>query len=747
MHQPMPPTTNEQDVDDVYRYPLWFCFRALPLMILGAIIILLLTISPVRAQDTEVVTPNGVQAGQMLFHDRDTGLYTAAIMQHSKAHFDISGMIAQVRLEQTFVNNSGQWVEAIYAFPLPETGAVKAMEMRVGERRIVGEIAEKSLAKKIYQQARMAGKKAALVEQQRPNLFTNRVANIGPGETIVVRLNYVQQVEFSSGEFSLRFPMTITPRYIPGVALLDTADDEPESVLDLNPYLGWAQPTDQVTDADAVTPLLHPDSVAGLASVNIIELTAQLDAGMPLAKVDSSYHELTMSRSSNRYDIRLAKGFSQMDRDFVLIWQAVTGATPQAAVFTETVNGEHYGLLMVIPPALVTPEHAQQIHRETIFVIDTSGSMGGVSIAEARQSLDFALTHLRSKDSFNIIEFNTSHRLLYRAAVPASRHNVQRAREYVRQLNAGGGTEMLGALRAALSFSASADGHGLEAQALERIRQVVFITDGAVGNEQALYREITEHLGPNRLFTVGIGSAPNSWFMRKAAQFGRGTYVQIGDLNEVGNKMSALFEKISNPVVANIEIQWPIGVEAFPAKISDLYKGEPLLVAVKSGRRPMTGEISIRGDMAGKPWTRRLRITDTSQSVEAVATHSKHPGVATLWARRKITSLLDELVTGKAASLVRGDVLAVALSHRLMSPYTSFVAVEQRITRPSNAALVKAFAANTQPKGQSAQSFAYPKTATTAAANLFFGGLFLFVAMMVYVMRREEVDHVSASEV
>ncbi|MFT6421240.1 MAG: Ca-activated chloride channel family protein, partial [Porticoccus sp.] len=210
---------------------------------------------------------------------------------------------------------------------------------------------------------------------------------------------------------------------------------------------------------------------------------------------------------------------------------------------------------------------------------------------------------------------------------------------------------------------------------------------------------------------------------------------------------SALFEKISNPVVANIEIQWPIGVEAFPAKISDLYKGEPLLVAVKSGRRPMTGEISIRGDMAGKPWTRRLRITDTSQSVEAVATHSKHPGVATLWARRKITSLLDELVTGKAASLVRGDVLAVALSHRLMSPYTSFVAVEQRITRPSNAALVKAFAANTQPKGQSAQSFAYPKTATTAAANLFFGGLFLFVAMMVYVMRREEVDHVSASEV
>ena len=232
----------------------WFCFKALPAVIVAGIVLLLLTISPAHAQAPEDVSPNGVQAGQMLFHNRETGVYTPAVMQESKVHFDISGMIAVVRLEQSFHNSSGQWVEAIYAFPLPDTGAVRAMEMRVGERRIIGKIKEKSLAKKIYQQAKREGKKASLVEQQRPNLFTNRVANIGPGEQITVRLEYVQQVEFTHGEFTLRFPMTITPRYIPGSPIGETPDPEARGTLELNPYLGWAVPTDQVPDADAVPP-------------------------------------------------------------------------------------------------------------------------------------------------------------------------------------------------------------------------------------------------------------------------------------------------------------------------------------------------------------------------------------------------------------------------------------------------------------------------------------------------------------
>lgn len=718
-----------------FSYAYWLCFRCVPRLLISAVAIMLLTISPGRAQESDSVVPNGVQTGQMLIHDRETGRYTPAVMHDSKVHFDISGMIAQVRLEQTFLNDTDGWVEAVYAFPLPDTGAVKAMEMRIGDRVIKGRIEEKSIAKKIYQKAKKAGKKASLVEQQRPNIFSNRVANIGPGELITVRLDYVQQVEFAQGEFSLRFPMTITPRYIPGIALSKPDDEEAHESLELNPYLGWAQPTDSVPDADAITPLLNPNTGSDTSPINAIEVTADLDVGMPLAKVDAAYHELAMARSNNRYEIRLASRYSEMDRDFVMTWQAVTGATPQAAVFTEQVGEENYGLLMVIPPALQSSNAFDQMAREIIFVIDTSGSMGGVAIQQARESLSVALRGLTPQDSFNIIEFNSHYRMLFTQAATATAHNVNQAQEFVRHLDAGGGTEMLPALRAAFDSP-----RGLEQENQQKLRQVIFVTDGAVGNEQQLFEEITQRLGDNRLFTVGIGSAPNSWFMRKSAQFGRGTHLHIGDLSEVNEKMATLFTQIASPVAANIKVEWPVGVESFPQKISDLYKGEPVLVAVKFGSTPVEGEIIVSGDVAGQLWSRKLQLSGLAS--ESGNTNSNHSGVATLWAKRKITSLLDELVTGRPKEQVRADVLEVALGHSLLSPYTSFVAVEEKISRPQKISLAKAAVVNSRPKGQSPQNFAYPKTATTGPANFFFGCFSLFMAMMFVVMRREEVDHV-----
>ncbi|MEH6519194.1 MAG: marine proteobacterial sortase target protein [Halioglobus sp.] len=728
---------------DIHRlggYPLWLCFRCLPGLTVAALVMMLLSVNSAQAQPGDDVIPNGVQAGQLLFQERQGGRFTPAVIQDSKVHFDISGMIARVRLEQTFHNGSDQWVEAVYAFPLPDTGAVRAMEMRVGERRIVGEIKEKSLAKKIYEKAKTAGKKASLVEQQRPNLFTNRVANIGPGEDVIVKLEYIQQVEYRAGEFFLRFPMTITPRYIPGNLQPSPESAAAHESVELNPYLGWAAPTDQVPDANAITPLVYPNTLSGGAPYNSIEVTAQLDVGMPLAKVESPYHELAMSRSKNRYDIRLAQGFSEMNRDFVLSWQAVTGAAPQAAVFTEKVAGEYYGLLMVIPPALVSADSLSRLPREIVFIIDTSGSMGGVAIAQARESLSLALRELRPQDSFNVIEFNSSHRLLFQQAVPASQHNVQRAQEFVRQLDAGGGTEMLPALRAALTLSGNA---GQEERG--KLRQVVFITDGAVGNEQQLYTEITQQLGENRLFTVGIGSAPNSWFMRKAAQFGRGAHIHIGDLAEVGEKMARLFDQISSPVAANITIDWPTAVESFPQRVPDLYKGEPVVVAVKSGASALQGKILVKGDLAGQAWSRELELS--GEAYGDSGSGGRHAGVASLWAGRKISALLDGLVTGQPKAQVRTAVLDVALTHSLMSPYTSFVAVEERLSRPANTGLSKTPVPNSQPKGQSPQGFAYPRTATTASANVFLGSLLMFLSMMVMVMRREEVDHVPAHNV
>ncbi len=714
------------------NYRLWLCFRCLPALIIGATVVLLLTIGPARAIVPEygvadstqsALTPSGVQAGQMLFRDSGSGLYTPGLIQAGKVHFEISGMIATVTLEQSFRNTSNSWVEGIYAFPLPEQAAVRSMEMRIGNRRIVGKIKEKSVAKKIYREAKASGKKASLVEQQRPNLFTNQVANIAPNEEIIVRLEYVQPLDYQRGQFALRFPMTITPRYFPGTHKQSptfTVDSEGE--VQISNYMGWAL----------------PQGAQDGPPINRMEITAKLDAGMPLANIKASYHEIVLSRSKGHYDISLANGYSEMDRDFVLQWKPVTGSQPTAAVFTQKVGDSYYGLLMLVPPELAVNSGKGVIPREIVFVVDTSGSMGGVSIEQARHALKLALTRLRPQDSFNIIEFNSRYTQLFKTAVPANRHYVQRATEFVRLLSAGGGTEMLPALRAALSSAAAED----EEPDQQRLQQVIFITDGAIGNEAELFSEIEQTAGERRLFTVGIGSAPNSWFMRKAAQFGRGTHTHIGDVSEVTEKMSALFEQISSPMATNLEVLWPGKVEAYPKRVPDLYSGQPVLVAFKyEGRQPY-GDIDVAGQLMEQHWSRRIQMNNALTSEE----RGSSSGVASIWARRKIASLLDQKLMGADEAQVRTSVLEVALVHNLMSPYTSFVAVEEEVSRPPKSSLGTKTLPNTQPKGQSPQYVGYPATATTGPANIFLGGLFLFLALMTHVMRQPEVDDDSSPD-
>jgi Ca-activated chloride channel family protein len=369
-----------------------------------------------------------------------------------------------------------------------------------------------------------------------------------------------------------------------------------------------------------------------------------------------------------------------------------------------------------------------------MLVVDTSGSMGGISIEQARASVSRALQQLRPEDHFNIIEFNSVHRALYRQPVPATRHYVQQAQEFVRRLQASGGTEMLPALQAALASSEDAAAN--REQAL--LRQVIFITDGAVGNEVALFEEISARLGNSRLFTVGIGSAPNSWFMRRAAEAGRGSHTHIGDLNEVGQKMAQLFDKLARPAAVNLKVGWPAAVEAWPQRVPDLYQGQPLLQAVNFGTAAPQGEVTVSGEINDKVWSVRLQLASGTDS----ATATGHRGVASLWARHKIAGLLDEKLTGRDEAAVRADVLPVALQHQLLSPYTSFVAVEEVISRPQGQGLGSKAVPNTRPRGQSPQGYAYPRTATTGPAKAWFGGLLLFLGIILRVLRQGEVDHV-----
>ena len=722
--------------------PLWLVFRCLPAIVMASLLLMLLSAATVQAgvasESGEGGLPlalDNVESGYLLLQGQRGGRYVPALVHASKVHFSISGMVATVQVEQTFSNNTEAYMEGVYAFPLPDSAAVHSLEMLIGERRIVGRIRERAQAKKIYQAARKAGKKASLVEQQRPNLFTNRVANIGPGEEITVRMEYVQAVDFSADAFSLRFPMTITPRYIPGAPIVQGVELEEGEVLVADPYHGWAVPTDQVPDAAAISPRLDPRVGSDHQPISPIEITAALDMGMPLATVESPYHDIALSRRAGVYSISLVNGVSEMDRDFVLNWKPVSGATPQAALFTEKVGEDYFGLLMVVPPA--AERRALTMPREVVFVVDTSGSMGGVSIEQARASLRLALQQLRPQDRFNIIEFNSHHRALYRTAMPADRHHLQKAQEFVRLLDASGGTEMLPALHAALTPTGPLD--ALREQAA--LRQVIFITDGAVGNETALFETLASQLGSSRLFTVGIGSAPNSWFMRKAAEFGRGTHTHIGDLNEVGQKMAALFEQLAHPAAINLQVSWPVTVEAWPQRIPDLYQGEPLSLAANFGANPPRGELLVSGEINGKHWQKRVQVGAATDTAEGAA----HTGIGSIWARRKIAGLLDQKITGRDEALVRAEVLPLALSHQLLSPYTSFVAVEEIVSRPVAEGLDSKPVASTRPRGQSDQTFAYPRTATTGPAKAWFGLLALFMALLLRILRQTEVDHVPAA--
>jgi Ca-activated chloride channel family protein len=398
-----------------------------------------------------------------------------------------------------------------------------------------------------------------------------------------------------------------------------------------------------------------------------------------------------------------------MDRDFVVAWRPQLGASPVLAALTETPGDTTYALAMILPPADAHQRRSQP--RELVYVIDTSGSMGGQSIDQAKAALKNALGRLSSADRFNVLQFNSTTSSLFAAPVPLTAASYAEALAYVERLSADGGTEMKPAIRAALT-QLSAPGY---------LRQVIFLTDAGVGNETELFTAIKRDLGDARLFTVGIGAAPNSYFMRKAAQFGRGTYTHIGDLATVAEKMQQLFDKLEQVALSDVFVAWPDAVEFYPERAPDLYAGEPIVIAASfetQGGVPF--EVQAFGRSNGVQW---------SKSVTANA--STLPGIGTLWARRKIEHAIDSRVAGVDENLIRKIVIDVALEHSLVSPYTSLVAVD-KTPAPAAAALERNNVGNMKPAG--AVWGGLPQTATPGPALRLLGALLLVLAAAALVV-------------
>jgi Ca-activated chloride channel family protein len=666
----------------------------------------LLSALPIAATRAEGPTPDLMQSGSLLLR-MQTG-YEVSTALDTDVSMQVSGMVARVSVRQRFANAGSDWAEGVYVFPLPESAAVDRMRLVIGERVIESEIREKDEARKEYEQAREEGRRTSLVEQERPNLFTTSVANIAPGETVIVEMEYLEELRYADGQFSLRFPLTLTPRYMPGEPLSDRMGS------------GWSADTTAVPDASRISPPVVATSTNLEVSIGV-----ELDAGLPLDLISSRYHPVTVSEAQGRYSVRLASASVPMDHDFELVWRPAVGHAPQALVFAESFGGEPYYLLMLMPPSSPVAGQALQ-PREMIFIVDTSGSMFGTSIEQARAALLRALLGLTARDRFNIVEFNSSARLLYRTSVEATPDAVETAQRFVRSLVADGGTEMRPALELALR----------DAPSESHLRQVVFITDGAVGNEEELFALIEERLGSGRLFTIGIGSAPNSWFMRKSAEVGRGTFTMISALSEVGEKMDRLFAKLERPQVTGITVEWPSGttVESYPAVVPDLYADLPLSVRARmTGSLPATGTVLISGNTPDGAWRRELSFATglpTGQS----------KGVAALWARGRIDALMDAKRRGLPEESAKREIVDTALEHHLVSPYTSLVAVDRTPSRTADTALRRDTIAGRLPWGQDMGAiFGLPSTATNAAALMRAGCVALLLALLLAVpaWRRE----------
>jgi Ca-activated chloride channel family protein len=596
----------------------------------------------------------------------------------------VSGMVAEGVVTQRFRNDSTSFLEGQYLLPLPEGAAVHTLKLRIGQRVIEGEIRERGQARAEYAAAAAAGQRASLVEQHQANLFRTAVANVAPGEEVSVEVGWWQRVAYQDGEFSLVFPLTFVPRYALG--------------------------GDAAAGSDAAAATAAPEVTAPtVIAAPRVDLVVALDPGLPLTSIHSDSHPVDVQRDAGRYDIALVGDRVPADRDFVLRWKPEAAKAPSAALFVEQTPEASYALVMMVAP----PAQAERLPRELVLVVDTSGSMLGRSLAQAKAAADAALSRLTAQDRFNVIRFSSDTEPLFEQPTAATDQAVQLAREWVATFEADGGTEMLGALKAALAGSPPAG----------YVRQVVFATDGAVTDADAMYSTLETQLGAARLFPIGIGDAPNGHFMAQAARMGRGAALAIRDGAEVEQRMIALFDKLDRPALSDISLRWPTLAQSYPEAMPDLYAGEPLIAVARIDRA--SGEVVAHGQVKQAGWSQTLSL----------ARKRSDAGVARLWAKARVEALEDDLRRGADANAVRGQIIEVALRHHLVTRHTSLVAVDRTPVRPADAALEPVDTANGSRDGD----LAYAATATSAPLGLLAGFLGLLLIAFSRLSRRTEV--------
>jgi Ca-activated chloride channel homolog len=573
-----------------------------------------------------------------LLHAGSTRLFAASEptsfpLEHTSVRVEITGPVAEMTIEQTFRNDHDSFLEATYVFPLQEDAAVDAAVLHVGDREIRAEIERRDEARKVYEKAREKGQTASLTEQERPNVFTQSVANIPPGQEVEVALHVVTPLDYSDGVYRFVLPLVVGPRFVPG----------------------------NVSDAERISPPVAPTTASddqGIANRVDVRLHAQM--GFSLSRVESPSHPEAAVTLGGNGTVDLVIEGARADRDFVLDLEPGS-EEPQVAFLGQ----DHHFTLLFEPPT--SPEPDDVVPRELVFVVDTSGSMSGEPLDAVKVAMRAALSGLLPGDSFRIVSFSDSVSSFGSAALPATPENVARGQGWVEALEAGGGTFMNQGLLAAFEAPPETD-----ARRGKRQRILCFMSDGFVGNDKEILATVADRAGDVRVFTFGVGSSVNRYLLEGMALEGRGVARIVLPSEDPAAAARDFCARIARPVLTEISVDWgDLDVTAvYPERLPDLYAGEPLRLVGSYKGEP--GSVTIRGRRGDG---RFEKVLDLGQAGGGT-------GLGTLWARARIAELDRQLHWGDDEDVAR-EITSTALRFRLLSAYTSFVAVERKIVNPA----------------------------------------------------------------
>jgi Ca-activated chloride channel homolog len=647
--------------------------------LLGCLAVVIMVCAVITVQPGKVSAgPQDNAGSQLQIIGKDGKPAGFVPLKHTAVKTEISGFVARIAVTQEFENVLPNAVEAIYVFPLPQDSAVDGMVMKVGDREIQAVIKEREEARQIFEAARNAGHTAALLDQERPNIFTQSVTNIPPNGKVEITLSVIELLKYEAGTYSFVFPTVVGPRYIPGNPagstgqVKDPPSTEGGNLQDVSLRSGQDRgtmpDTDQVPDASKISPPVAgfhtPDAHAG----HDFSIEVNLAAGVPVGDVESTSHKIFADRTgADSYRVRLADDAVLPNKDFILKYK-VAGPGISDAILTHADKAGGYFTLILQPPDSVPDNRV--VPREIIFVLDTSGSMWGFPLDMAKKTIARALDNLRPEETFNLITFSGDTKILFPGPVSPTKENIAAAKHVLAGAYGSGGTEMMKAIRTALGDDVEPD---KQSSATQPLRVVVFMTDGYVGNDAEIVAEVKKH-PESRVFAFGIGTAVNRFLLSKMSEEGHGEVEYVTDPKEAQPAADRLYERVHSPLLTNISIDWkglPVA-EIYPAEIPDLFAAKPIVI---TGRytEGAKGAIEIRGIQAGGEFHRKV-------AVEFPVDNAGNAVLEKIWARRKVDDLMsqDWLGVQQGQSKYKAQIVEVGLKHSLATQYTSFVAVEEK---------------------------------------------------------------------